>query len=634
MTCKKEALLFAIVAWGLSCFNPPVQAQSSTPGVIFSDFGQNMSISSTTGWCVSGAGTTGCGPQLPRWVASPFVAESTAALSQIKLALGYNGGTNGAFIELVSDGNGVPGSTILESWTASNLSSSNTPLLSLNSVARPILQGGATYWLIAMGSASDSLVFWWDSVAGSGSIESEDDGISWFSLGGFTAFEVLGGVTLLDPVPGLLNGPAVATAVGTPLYAVSLGRPVQGVSADGVTEVVVQIPAAKIGDQFMLTLLNDNNSQSNSTDEDGALGVLGSSLLSTSPITATAVDADSGPTAFVIYRAPIDFARSILTNDGSAAKRSVSIKISDLSTNITTTTPIQIVRPPVALIHGLWSEPAVWRENGFEAALNTPNKIFNLYEIDYESTHSGSVDSNMTLSLSQLKKYLQAFKTDTSVAAVQFDVVGHSMGGLIAKDLASDTRSKEDNTFGQGYVHKLITIDTPFKGSSWAANLSAASDKCKSFFADASMPAVPGGATTDLTPNSFLLIKLRLPPLPPTHAIVGTITSSQDTAGSNILTPLLPVFDCSSLFPGSFSALFNGPNDFIVSQESQEFGFSVPTTATEVPGVSHLHFLPLPWLLQWVLPPVGALDAVSGNPQVVIGLLNTPVTEPSFLRLP
>lgn len=194
---KRTNFMIATFGWLASvivgCL--PVAAQSTMPGVIFSDYGPNMGISATAGWCVSGASSPDCGPRVPRWVASPFIPTNTSALMEIKLALGYSSGTNGAVINLTNGGNGVPGSTVLESWTATNLSSStNNPLLSLKSVVHPTLHAGTEYWLVAMGSAGDTLDFWWDGATGTGSLESNNSGSSWYTLPGLlTAFEVLGG---------------------------------------------------------------------------------------------------------------------------------------------------------------------------------------------------------------------------------------------------------------------------------------------------------------------------------------------------------------------------------------------------------------------------------------------------------
>jgi probable HAF family extracellular repeat protein len=64
---------------------------------------------------------------------------------------------------------------------------------------------------------------------------------------------------LVDPVPDLLSGAAVRplNSADDARILATKGQAVQGVAADGVTEVVVRIPAVNVGDQFTVTILND-----------------------------------------------------------------------------------------------------------------------------------------------------------------------------------------------------------------------------------------------------------------------------------------------------------------------------------------------------------------------------------------
>ena len=183
--------------------------------VVYSDYGSGMTASTSVGWCVSGSTTAFCGPAVPRWVASPFTPSGSFSLTQIDLALGYNAGTNGVTVELVNSQNGLPGSTVLEYWTASSVPPLiPTPDLSLTSTGGVILQSGTQYWIVAMGTAGDTLDFWFDEPTGllQGSVSSLTNGASWFALSGtngvrnaLTAFDVLGTPTTPTPEPGSLT---------------------------------------------------------------------------------------------------------------------------------------------------------------------------------------------------------------------------------------------------------------------------------------------------------------------------------------------------------------------------------------------------------------------------------------------
>jgi probable HAF family extracellular repeat protein len=457
------------------------------------------------------------------------------------------------------------------------------------------------------------------------------------AAGNTRAFLASSIVTLLDPVPNLLNGPAVTTDSGL-LSAPFIARQVSGVSADGATQIVVKIAAPAAGEQYTLTLLNDGNAQSNLPDEDGALGVLGTSTFVQSQILVTAEGTVNGPMAFAIYRAPVDFARLLNTNDESASQRSVSIQVVDNTTATPTTTKaqIQIVRPPVALIHGLWSDPSTWNE--FANSLNS-SKLFSVYRVNYQESNFIPVEINERISLTQLMDFLDQFKRTQAVAAVQFDLVGHSMGGLISRDMVHDSRFSIDGNYQKGWIHKLITIDTPHAGSIVPALLDKSGPICHQIFFDAGMAI--DGATNDLEPGSFLLRALYSLPLPPTHAIAGHMTITQELAASLVVNNALaltsggPVYACPTLFlavvPFSFGGLYGDFNDVAVAVSSQVYEFP-PGASEVVPGVVHLHVAPFPWLVQWAGVPPGALDAASDNPARVLSLLNTPPSSSAFVQ--
>jgi hypothetical protein len=99
---------------------------------VYSDFGAGNSFS-TNGWCVSGPNNLDCTTSATRYIAAPFTPNATQTLSTITLALAYISGTNGAVINLTSNGSGgIPG-TVIESWSISNLPAGASPCLSLRS---------------------------------------------------------------------------------------------------------------------------------------------------------------------------------------------------------------------------------------------------------------------------------------------------------------------------------------------------------------------------------------------------------------------------------------------------------------------------------------------------------------------
>src|SRR5882724_7381758 len=84
--------------------------------------------------------------------------------------------------------------------------------------------------------------------------------------------------------------------------------------------------------------------------------------------------------------------------------------------------------------------------------------------------------------LPEVTKAMEKFKAGDNpmnipIAAVQADVVAHSMGGVVTRTLPL-TAGFFSNTFGQGIIHKVISIDVPHLGSPLAALLLGTTADC------------------------------------------------------------------------------------------------------------------------------------------------------------
>jgi len=302
-------------------------------------------------------------------------------------------------------------------------------------------------------------------------------------------------VALLDPVPSLLSGPAVTT--DTDLLAIG-GRPVVGVAADGVTEIVLRIPNYS-GEQFSARVMNDQDVQSTSTDEDGALAPVGGTTFESSA-NFSAVSTTSGTMAFVIYRAPVDFPR-ISGQDVALVRRFVSIEVrSNDVAGSAFNVPVEILRPPVVLIHGLWSDPGAWDFfdplSCKQPTATCPDLRFQVFKVDYSKTNASGFLLNAAIAQSQLvgstRSIINTFKLHNSIAAVQSDIVAHSMGGDIARTMVIRPGFLRNNNYLLGDIHKLITLDTPHLGSEFATRLQQQSGICKVLFDKAGYSATQG----------------------------------------------------------------------------------------------------------------------------------------------
>ncbi|MDP3684830.1 MAG: hypothetical protein Q8S01_12955, partial [Ignavibacteria bacterium] len=105
----------------------------------------------------------------------------------------------------------------------------------------------------------------------------------------------------------------------------------------------------------------------------------------------------------------------------------------------------------VLLIHGWISRPNVWKSIVTRLKAETNPNYTNIWTFGYNS--SLSVEANADI-------LYQALSTSTK--GVKVDIIGHSMGGLVA-------RSMIEKYNGAQFVNKLITLGTPHLGSPLAA---------------------------------------------------------------------------------------------------------------------------------------------------------------------
>lgn len=230
-----------------------------------------------------------------------------------------------------------------------------------------------------------------------------------------------------------------------------------------------------------------------------------------------------------------------------------------------------------------------------------------------------------------LQNDLAQFKSEKNVAAVQFDIVGHSMGGLVTRAFALQKSYLSDANYHEGIVHKLITIDTPHEGSAFAQRLEESNLICRSLW-----PYKVGQAVMDLIPGSSLLTKLTSSgkQLLMAHAIVGAASPDQASVALSNWN-LADSLACPNLLPADgFVGVFNGEaSDLIVSVSSQSstaVGFSldsITTTSSVIHALDTTLFTLGPDALNRLLQGNTFRRADGSNPQEVIRLLNTPLSK-------
>jgi pimeloyl-ACP methyl ester carboxylesterase len=160
-------------------------------------------------------------------------------------------------------------------------------------------------------------------------------------------------------------------------------------------------------------------------------------------------------------------------------------------------------RPPVVLVHGVTSNPATWDTVLWnEPSMPIPTRI---YKVDYSATNTKGYSENYPILALAIDTALGEYRAANDAghnpnvgfhgvryAATRADVVGHSMGGQLARFYIADGMPAlidregyvEDahnlrspaytdgrwpylhaDNFGAGSIRRLITLGSPFKGS-------------------------------------------------------------------------------------------------------------------------------------------------------------------------
>jgi hypothetical protein len=235
---------------------------------------------------------------------------------------------------------------------------------------------------------------------------------------------------LIDPVvAGLLNVSGTSVATNANAIASATTGVVKGAAADGTTQVILHIPASNAGQQFTVTVI-DATSPSTSVPNDGGVFALGGSPASASiSLAVTAVTTTSGPEAFALYLAPVNFSRS--SADYTLTTRSVTLQVSSGSA-VTGTASVTVARPPVVLVHGLWGSAASF--SNFTPL--TTDSIFDINYATYDNAITGITSTtpsypasdpieanslgfayNASSVLAQINNFIAGYRTSANVAS-------------------------------------------------------------------------------------------------------------------------------------------------------------------------------------------------------------------------
>jgi PKD repeat protein len=336
-----------------------------------------------------------------------------------------------------------------------------------------------------------------------------------------------GALELLDPNPEIGSN-STTTNPATLLRAPS----VTAATADGATIVLLRFTASSSGTvQFTLDAPGDDSGLSNWGADDRM-----------TTVTQHTVTVGSEQQAFAIYHAPSDFVRVGIDADKSLAQRTILLRAqfaADAGGTSQESAQLRIVRPPVVLVHGIWSTGDTWTmplasDARFPIITRTPWDGYTSI-----SVNTGAVGAAIRAAV--------GFMRLEGIAVTRADVIAHSMGGLLARAWTATSKYSRPGNYYKGDYHKLITLNTPHTGSplanivvllreipqftSFAANvLRKPISSCGSTW----IPFVCApSAMDDLQVGSTALASLPWPHVP-THALVG----EAGVLGSDCVTEL------------------------------------------------------------------------------------------------
>jgi len=441
-------------------------------------------------------------------------------------------------------------------------------------------------------------------------------------------------------------------------------RTITGVAADGVAQAVVNISGCS-NTTYSLYLLDEaGNDPSDYRNTVGDLAQNDGSTIFSGKLPS--VKTDSSGFAVVVYRAPADFPRG--PQDNASTNRSVILRVARGGT-VELSQSITIERPPIILVHGLWGDRTAWNEF---ADFRSDNRFFvRLVEyglpigiaistIGTTPTYTRAVLNQATGSslgfayganvmLTQLGPLLNEYRTIKTVGATQFDIVAHSMGGMVTRTMEKLPSFYSTDNFERGKIHKVITIGTPHQGSPLATELLAKSGSVylngcvQRRFAEGGAPAfetVAGvaygstGGVADLRPGSPAIARLSSTGAAklPTAVIAGEMTQAQLERIDDFRAALWLIRNVACLGSGDpalskidaagWPTMMGGASDGIVGAVSARNGRSSATltySAIHSGGTADLGFEP-PHLLQ------GGVQAG------VASLLNVPISQSSVFQ--
>lgn len=280
-------------------------------------------------------------------------------------------------------------------------------------------------------------------------------------------------IELLDPGdPSATNALAGATVTTNTaiLNALTIRR--AGVAADGASRLLARVTTTNHG-TVTLSLRAADGAAGVTGDqtEDGGVGNVGGYggfTLSLTRYETSTENTAQGIRAYALYHAPDIFHRTGGGYDDSALfQRTIYLQAvftPDSGPAATQSVAIAIARPPLIVLHGIWSDSDL-AFGGFIKAFRADEASLQLFDPDYPNAISFA--SNATVVPDQIANACIALR-EQNFACTRADIFAHSMGGVLSRIYAGRADYKRPENYGLGGINRLVTIDSPHRGAIFA----------------------------------------------------------------------------------------------------------------------------------------------------------------------
>jgi hypothetical protein len=212
-------------------------------------------------------------------------------------------------------------------------------------------------------------------------------------------------------------------------------------------------------------------SVSSGSAADGSVSPNDGSLAWAASAAVDAVAIDGGYYVLALYRSPPDFNRG---GDEAVARRTAVLQVSYTPARgyrYTQNLAIGLVRPPVVIAPEVWWNCASWTDRGLMSAAPPPESQhpFTVTCADYQATSAKGLQNadNRRALPAAINSALDLLRI-SGVAATRADVVGHGMGGILARLYIDEVDYLRPDNFNAGTINRLITVNTPHLGARMA----------------------------------------------------------------------------------------------------------------------------------------------------------------------